>query len=684
MKILFVTAPELNRRSRDSVLMPAASLYLTAKLRETGHTVDQVDLDAAFVERVDLYASLTKHPFVLDHSFMTRALEAGMTDPELNKLAEQLVAPVIGDGYDLIAVSGRRAPGAAMVVRLLRRRFGVPIIVGGDVDVTPAEFMKMVPEADYFGMGMGEGPLPELVEAIEGHRALKDVRNLIFRKHGGLITIHGIDVTINERAVPDPIGLDINPYLFQQQQSVMVPNPGARLVAPIQFIQGCPFNCSFCQVAADKRSKVYRKDPEGVVDEIHRLASLGIGDFAFLNNTLFAGRTYPRKVAEAISNRGLSIRWSDSASFTNLDDSSLGALRDSGCISLTYGLESASPDVLGRMQRKYSPQKASMGLKATFGAGIWTQVNVITGFPGETQKDYEATARFVEEHAEIIGALAVSPFYLVNSQMSKDPGHFGIGLRTDRKGMGSRHSTSSIAFDELIGERLTYEEHEIVARQRAGDLMERYHLARGHARGIGDLMELHDVFTYIRDVRVVRSALRNDVLRFILFTGAICTNHCKDCPFSDSPAWVTRRGLDELIQAATHARNASYGRILLAGGEPTARPDFPDLMRAIQGLNFREVVLETDGSWIDSRHRAEQLRDWGVTRILFKIQGDTAGSHDDVVGRGGGFRQIRTATAFAREVGLATRQARPGWLGALSPCMSRSRFHLIREANPKS
>lgn len=679
MKILFITAPELNRRSRDSVLMPAASLYLTAKLRLQGHTVDQIDLDAAFVERVDLYNELTTHPFVLDHPFMVRSLESLGLEPDLAALSEQLVAPVTGKGYDLVAVSGRRAPGTALVVKQLKQRFGVPVIVGGDVDVPMIEFMRLVQEADYFGMGMGEGPLPELVEALEGHRTLNTVRKLIYRQDGGLFTLEGREATIHERVVPDPIGLDINLYMFQQQQSMMVPNPGARLVVPIQFIQGCPFRCSFCQVAAEVRTKVHRKDPERVVDEIHRLASLGIGDFAFLNNTLFAGRTYPRKVAEAILRRGLSVHWSDSASFTNLDEASLEVLRASGCISLTYGLESASTEVLKRMQRNYSPQRASQALKATFDAGIWTQVNVITGFPGETEKDYEETVRFVEEHAEIIGALAVSPFYLVDSQLSRNPGHFGIRLRSDRAGLGSRHSTTSIAFDELIGDRMTYEEHEPVARQRAEDLMERYHRARGRARGVGDLMELHDVFTYIRDVRLVRPALRNDALRFILFTGAECTNHCKDCPFIGSPSWVTHRRLEELIRTSARARNASYGRILLAGGEPTARPDFPELMQAIHQLNFREVVLETDGSWIESRHRAEQLRNWGVTWVLFKIQGDTASTHDAVVQRGGAFNQLKRAIAFVRGVGIPTREARPGWLGALSPCMARTRFHQIRE-----
>ncbi|NOZ00642.1 MAG: hypothetical protein GXP54_01975, partial [Deltaproteobacteria bacterium] len=334
MKVLFVTAPELNRRSMDSVLPPSGSMYLTGKLRGLGHQVDQIDLDAAFVLRGGLRSEFVEHPFIKDHQSMMRHLSGKARLPGLESLGDRLIEPVRNHGYDLIALSARRAPGTVLVAQALKRRFQVPIVVGGDTDLEPMEFMKLVPEADYCSWGMGEGPLPELLEAMEGRRALQTVRKLIANVDGRLIKRKGSETTMKDRVFADPMGLDVNPYLFQRHQFVMVPNPGARLLAPLQFIQGCPFHCSFCRVSADGIAHVHRKDPVQVAEEIHRLASLGVGDFAFLNNTLMAGRTYPRRIAAAITDTGVKVRWSDSASFNTLEEPDLDAMVASGCISL--------------------------------------------------------------------------------------------------------------------------------------------------------------------------------------------------------------------------------------------------------------------------------------------------------------------------------------------------------------
>ncbi len=679
MKVLFVTAPELNRRSMDSILPPSASMYLTDKLRKNGHSVTQVDLDTVFVQRGELYREFVKHPFVLDHETMVKHLSGRSRRSEISSLGEQLLGAIPDDDYDLIAVSSRRAPGTALIVQSLKQRFQVPVIVGGDPDIDPMEFMSLVPEADFFGMGMGEGPLPELIDALEGRRPIRNVRKLINRVKGRLVLQEGREVTMPERGFADPIGLDINSYLFQRHQFVMVPNPGSRPLIPVQFIQGCPFHCSFCQVSAEGGSKVYRKDPEMVAKEIHHLASLGIRDFAFLNNTLMAGRTYPRRVAEAIAGTGVKLRWSDSASFQNIVEDDLDILADSGCISLTFGLESASPNILKKMLRQYSTEKAARVLKSVQEAGIWTQVNVITGFPGETREDYELTARFVEENARYIGALAVSPFYLVDSQITRHPERFGVRIRNDRKGLGFRHIANSIAFDELDGDKLTYEQHAPESARRAEDLLDRYHRARDYRRGISDLMEVHDVFTYLRGPDDLYAAIKDDGLRFLLFTGAQCTNHCADCPFRDSPPWVTQRSKDDIINAARHARDASYGRVMLVGGEPTRHPDFLDILLALRDMRFREIVMETDGSWIDSRAKAARLRDLGVRRVLFKLQGKSAQEHDEVVKRPGAFTAMVSAMKYAVQAGMQIGKAQPTWLGALSPCMSRSHFRKLRQ-----
>ena len=80
---------------------------------------------------------------------------------------------------------------------------------------------------------------------------------------------------------------------------------------------------------------------------------------------------------------------------------------------LVFGLESGSQRVLDRMHKGICVQDASRILHDCAAAGIFNVVMVFVGFPGETVQDAQATARFLEEHASVIGAWGVGSFSLL-------------------------------------------------------------------------------------------------------------------------------------------------------------------------------------------------------------------------------------------------------------------------------
>ena len=113
-----------------------------------------------------------------------------------------------------------------------------------------------------------------------------------------------------------------------------------------------------------------------------------------------------------------------------------------GCTDLTYGVESFADPVLKLMRKGATEAIATETLKRTKEAGITTGINLICGFPGETEEDFAYTLEALERHRELIDRVtslsvcAVMP----GSPLWTQPDRFGITLPPP----GHYHEWSSV------------------------------------------------------------------------------------------------------------------------------------------------------------------------------------------------------------------------------------------------
>ncbi|HEY3356936.1 MAG TPA: radical SAM protein [Polyangia bacterium] len=654
-RVLFLTAPELPRRSRGAVLPPLANLLLTAALRRAGYEVERHDLDARLMGDGDQMARLEAcAPAVIDGYCAGTAAAPG-----LDALFDALLAGVGVAAADAIAVSAKRPAGAKLLAARLGRLTRVPIIVGGDLDNDAAGALRTTPAIDATVASRGEAPLLGYLEMLAGDRARAEVPGLYYRDGGDVTHNDSPRFDVAEQVAPDLTDLAVGDYLCQAAHLDQPPNPGFKLVLPYYFIEGCPFGCSYCR-ALKHEARV--KPPGRVVDELAALATAtGARDFAFFNNTINVSSAFVREFASALTSRRLDLRWSDSATFVRSSEEQLGLLRDSGCICLTFGLESASPRVLRRMRKAHTPDVAARILRRSHELGIWNRVNVIVGFPGETDEDFAATTAFLEQNAETIDTISISTFYLVDSAVLREPGSYGIKVRDWVVQPERRHILGAYSFDEIDGP--TWEEREQVARARAAQLKESFQRRAG-ARDIGNLYEVHDVYGYCASKAEVRARLRDRRgLRLVLFTGAGCNNRCGDCSARSLAPWSASRTTARLMAEIDTAGAAGYSRAVLVGGEPTIRPDLTALLDHLRARRFDEVTLVTNGRMLAYPGFARRLRQRGV-QVVIKAPGLDAAAHDAAAGVGGAYEQTRRGLANWRALGGGVRLlARP----ALTP-----------------
>jgi len=122
----------------------------------------------------------------------------------------------------------------------------------------------------------------------------------------------------------------------------------------------------------------------------------------------------------------------------------LKKLRASGCVWLSYGIESGSQRVLEAMNKKFSLKVAQSVLQATKNAGIELQVNFMFGLPTETREDFDCTLQFLRENRQYMDTILASQSFCVIDK--------GTHLYNHAERFGIRNSKHHLYWDSNNGE----------------------------------------------------------------------------------------------------------------------------------------------------------------------------------------------------------------------------------------
>jgi len=184
------------------------------------------------------------------------------------------------------------------------------------------------------------------------------------------------------------------------------PPSASRLKAYVTVMEGCEKHCTFC-VVPRTRGRERSHPPEAIVAEVRGLVADGCREVTLLGQTVNAyGRdlTPPTDLAELFRRvndvEGLArIRFTTSNPY-NLTPKLIAAMRDvpKVCEWFHLPLQSGSDRVLARMNRGYTRAEYLDLIAALRDAvpELALSTDLIVGFPGETEADFEATLEMVE------------------------------------------------------------------------------------------------------------------------------------------------------------------------------------------------------------------------------------------------------------------------------------------------
>ena len=250
-------------------------------------------------------------------------------------------------------------------------RCGCLVVTGCAVERHAADLAQELPEVDHF---LGVASFPRLARLL---------------REGG-------------PRVDAPGG---GPFLYGATTPRVRSLPGAS--AYVKVAEGCDRSCTFCTIPA-LRGPQRSRPADDVVAEVEALAVDGVREVNLVAQDLTAwGRDLGRGPRLSHLLRALGrvsgLRWLRLlyAYPHGLTDGLLRAMAEVEvvCPYLDLPLQHASDRVLRRMRRGHRIDRARRLLDRLREAvpGVALRTAFIVGFPGETDRDFEALVRFVEE-----------------------------------------------------------------------------------------------------------------------------------------------------------------------------------------------------------------------------------------------------------------------------------------------
>jgi len=117
------------------------------------------------------------------------------------------------------------------------------------------------------------------------------------------------------------------------------------------------------------------------------------------SDTFTADRDFVMGICAEIRSRGLEkdVRWMTNSRVDCVDEGMLKAMRDSGCIGISFGVESGEDSILKGIRKGATAAQAREAVRLTKQAGIEVLAHVILGLPGETKETIRRTVRYIQE-----------------------------------------------------------------------------------------------------------------------------------------------------------------------------------------------------------------------------------------------------------------------------------------------
>jgi radical SAM superfamily enzyme YgiQ (UPF0313 family) len=358
MKVLLVCPP-----ARDASVLPLGAAYIAGYLQREGHSVEVLDL--------------------IVNSFSEEELEAKI----------KTFGKYDCIGISAIVTSYKFLKGFTKKIKSYFPH--LPIIVGNAISIACPRTLLEHSDVDIVVVDEGELTAAELVRYIYEPAKFSNIKGIWYKENNRIY-----QTSPRERIE----NLDLLPYpawdLFEVK--VYMQNSGAYLehglnTGWISAVRGCPFRCGYCSRGFGQ--KVTTRSADSVIDEILELKrKFKINHIDMVDDLFMASKRFIQEFCTKLLERKIKISWSCAGRVNLVDEELLRLMKEAGCLTVAYGIESGSQKILNNMNKSATVEQAERAIALVRKVGLKLGgTPYMFGYVGEDLNTIKETIDFIQK-----------------------------------------------------------------------------------------------------------------------------------------------------------------------------------------------------------------------------------------------------------------------------------------------
>ncbi len=338
--------------------------------------------------------------------FFLDAIRDRMKPDRIIELAKKINPDIIG----LTVLTPIYKNAKNLVVELKKNGFRV-VLGGPHASALPKETLEDT-GADFLIFGEGELTIVDLCNYLNLEKKAKNrlahkksqriqkvqlekIRGLAFKKGGKAVVNPPRELISNIDEIPFPSWHLFPPkkYPFAPQGTLAKNYP----IANVLTSRGCPYGCTFCSTNTIWKRIFRARSAKNIVDEIEMLVKdFGIKEIHFIDDNLTMQRQRVIDVCDELNRRNIKISWAcpNGVRIDRVDRELLRLMKNSGCYSLTFGIESGNQEILNGINKNIRLEQVEEVVKMAKEEGIEARGFFIIGLPGDNEKTIRQTIDF--------------------------------------------------------------------------------------------------------------------------------------------------------------------------------------------------------------------------------------------------------------------------------------------------
>jgi radical SAM superfamily enzyme YgiQ (UPF0313 family) len=270
--------------------------------------------------------------------------------------------------------------GGIEIARIARQVNPDTKIVFGGIGATFLweHFLAHFAEIDYVIIGEGEYSFLNLVNCLNDGRTgeIEHIKGLAFRRAGKPVRNEDAD------AICDLDQLPIPAQYFGYQH--------------VSLTRGCAGKCNFCGSPQFWGRQVRFHSPDYFVEQLELLHARGIRFFYVSDDTFTLNRKRVIEICRMILRKQMDINWAAISRVDMIDEDVLYWMRKAGCIQISYGVESGSPDIRKYLKKNISDEQICRAFELTQRCGMMARAYFIYGCPQESWQTIQQSLDLIE------------------------------------------------------------------------------------------------------------------------------------------------------------------------------------------------------------------------------------------------------------------------------------------------